>query len=140
MAVSFKNKHASYHIPLTPILRKWFSTTIDSEDFILGKISYTLLNDSDLHSINMEFLNHDTLTDIITFDYNKGNIVFGEIYISLDRVEENAILHSVHFEFELYRILIHGLLHLLGYKDKAPEDKKLMTRKEDYYLSLLPQK
>lgn len=140
MAVFFKNQHPSYQIPLSPPLRKWFLRTIEEEDYLLGKLSYTLLNDKELHQINLEFLNHDTLTDIITFDYNQGNIIFGEIYISLDRVAENASLHHVTFHEELHRILIHGLLHLLSYKDKDPEDKKLMTQKEDYYLSLLPQK
>jgi len=140
LAVSFKNKHTSYYIPLSSTFRQWFQRAIEEEDYILGKISYIFLNDSDLHKINLEFLNHDTLTDIITFDYNQGNMVFGEIYISLDRVAENASIHQVSFDEELHRIFIHGLLHLLSYNDKAVEDKKLMTQKEDYYLSLLPQK
>jgi len=106
---------------------------------MLGKLSYTFLNDQELHQINVDYLQHDTLTDIITFDYNQESIVFGEIYISLDRVSENAVLNKVSFDAELHRILIHGLLHLLSYKDKDAKDKILMTEKEDYYLSLLPQ-
>lgn len=140
MSISFKNKHDAYQIPIEPYLRKWFHNTIKEEAFVLGKLSYTFLNDNDLHQINLDFLHHDTLTDIITFDYNQDHIIFGEIYISLDRVSENANNHKVSFETELHRILIHGLLHLLSYKDKDPMDKKLMTEKEDYYLSLLPQK
>ena len=139
MSISFKNKHKSYQIPLNSVLRKWFKETIKEEGFILGKLSYTFLNDQELHQINVDYLQHDTLTDIITFDYNQESIVFGEIYISLDRVSENAVLNKVSFDAELHRILIHGLLHLLSYKDKDAKDKILMTEKEDYYLSLLPQ-
>jgi len=113
---------------------------MEEENYVLGKLSYTFLNDNDLHKINVEFLDHDTLTDIITFDYNRGNIIIGEIYMSVDRIEENAVKNEVSFEKEFNRILIHGLLHLMGYKDKEPEDKFLMTQKEDYYLSLQPQK
>lgn len=140
MALSVINKHPSFHIPLSPRLREWFQKTIEEEQHTLGKINFILLNDKELHQINLQYLAHDTFTDIITFDYNKGTIVFGEIYISLDRVKDNARMNDISFEEEFHRILIHGLLHLLSYKDKNPEDKKVMTQKEDYYLSLLPQK
>lgn len=140
MALSFSNKHPSFHIPLSPRLREWFHKTIEEEQHVLGKINFILLNDKELHQINLQYLAHDTFTDIITFDYNKGTILFGEIYISLDRVKDNARMNDISFEEEFHRILIHGLLHLLSYKDKNPEDKKVMTQKEDYYLSLLPQK
>ena len=88
--------------------------------------------------MNVQFLNHDTYTDIITFDYNQDNIIIGEIYISLDRVMENAKTSQVPYNQEVKRIIIHGILHLMAYKDKNPEDKKEMTSKEDYYLSLHP--
>ncbi len=90
-----------------------------------------------LHSINMEFLDHDTYTDIITFDYNLGKQVHGEIYISVDRVEENANTYQCAFKEELHRVMIHGVLHLCGFKDKTKEDKERMRSKETYYLSKL---
>ena len=136
MSLSFSNQHTSYHIPLSPRLREWFRKTIEEEQHTLGKVNVILLNDNELHQINLQYLAHDTLTDIITFDYNKETVVFGEIYISLDRVKDNARMNGISFEEEFHRILIHGLLHLLSYKDKNPEDKKVMTQKEDYYLSL----
>lgn len=117
----------------------WIQKAIQKEAFILGKLQYTFLNDEDLHKINVQYLNHDTFTDIITFDYGRGKYIFSEIYISLDRVEENAFKNQVDFKLELHRIFIHGLLHLLGYNDKSPNEKTIMTSKEDYYLSLLPQ-
>ncbi len=88
--------------------------------------------------MNVEFLDHDTLTDVITFDYNQGNIIIGEIYMSIDRIRENARDKNIDFLDEFHRIIIHGLLHLMGYKDKTTTDKLEMTSKEDYYLSLRP--
>lgn len=118
----------------------WLQKTIREEDFLLGKLHYTFLNDEDLHQINLDFLDHDTYTDIITFDYNQGKYIIGEIFISIDRVVENSKINKVVFQKELHRILVHGLLHLLGYKDKSLKEKSIMTSKEDYYLSLLPLK
>lgn len=139
MSISFLNNYPNKTIPLQKFIQLWLIQAIEEEQFLLGKLSYTFLSDQDLLNINLEFLDHDTYTDIITFDYNRGNIIIGEIYISLDRIEENAKKNQVDFKNEFYRILIHGLLHLLGYQDKDPVDKILMTQKEDYYLSLLPQ-
>ena len=140
MALFFQNKYPSKNIPIHKFTSSWLLKAIEEENYVLGKLSYTFLTDEDLHKINVEFLDHDTFTDIITFDYNRGNMIIGEIYMSLDRIEENAMKNEVTFDQEFDRILIHGLLHLLGYKDKDPADKILMTQKEDYYLSLQPQK
>lgn len=140
MAIIFQNKYPSKNIPIHRLTSSWLLKAIEEEDYVLGKLSYTFLNDDELHKINMEFLDHDTYTDIITFDYNRGNMIIGEIYMSIDRIEENSIKNKITFEQEFDRILIHGLLHLLAYKDKNPSDKILMTQKEDYYLSLHPQK
>ena len=140
MSLSFINKHPTFHISLTRELREWFLKAMEEERYRLGKLNFIFLTDQELLQINQVYLNHDTLTDIITFDYNKENMVFGEIYISLDRIQENARSNRIDFDLELHRILIHGLLHLLAYKDKNYEDKMLMTQKEDYYLSFLPQK
>ena len=90
-----------------------------------------------LHALqNIEFLNHDTLTDIISFDYTMGKLISGDIFISIDRVIENAKTFNTDFNDELNRVMIHGILHYCGYKDKTDEDKSLMRSKEDYYLSL----
>ena len=103
----------------------------------IGGITFVFCDDNYLHKINLEFLDHDTYTDIITFDYSVGNEVISEIYISVDRVSENAKKYSQTFENEMHRVMIHGVLHLCGYKDKLAEDKQIMRDKENHYLSLL---
>ena len=103
----------------------------------IGDIIFVFCDDNYLHKINLEFLDHDTYTDIITFDYSIGNEVISEIYISVDRVSENAKKYSQTFENEMHRVMIHGVLHLCGYKDKLAEDKQIMRDKENHYLSLL---
>ncbi|WP_216664183.1 rRNA maturation RNase YbeY [Lentimicrobium sp. S6] len=140
MALFFQNKYPNKNIPIHKLTSSWLLKAIEEENYVLGKLTYTFLTDVDLHKINVEFLDHDTFTDIITFDYNRGNMIIGEIYMSIDRIKENSVKNNVTFAQEFDRILIHGLLHLLGYKDKDPDDKILMTQKEDYYLSLQPQK
>lgn len=120
------------------LLRFWVISTAKNEGFSVGELSFIFCDDKYLHKINLEFLNHDTLTDIITFDYSSEDEIAGEIYISIDRVNENAKSFNQDTAQEIRRIIIHGVLHLLGYKDKSPEEKTQMTSKEDYYLSLLP--
>jgi len=114
----------------------WISESIISEKKRSGKINIVFCSDKRLHEINVDYLNHDTLTDVITFDYSEGKTISGDIFISVDRVEENHQSHQSSFINEVLRIIIHGVLHLCGYKDKTPEDKLLMTKKEDFYLSL----
>jgi len=138
LSLSFTNQHPSLNIPKSLELSMWLHNTAKNEGFEIGRLSYHFLNDDELHKMNVEFLNHDTYTDVITFDYNQDNIIIGEIYISLDRVSENSIITQNTYNQEVKRIIIHGFLHLLGYKDKSPNDKKEMTSKEDYYLSLHP--
>jgi len=139
LKISFENKHPHLDVSIDNSTSFWLQNTIHKEDFILGKLHYTFLTDDDLYKINIDFLNHDTYTDIITFDYNQGKYIVGEIFISLDRVKENADKNHVSLIHELHRIMVHGLLHLLGYNDKSLKEKSIMTSKEDYYLSLLPQ-
>lgn len=115
----------------------WIKNTIDTEGKITGDISFIFCSDDYLLEVNRKFLQHDYFTDIITFDYVDNNHISGDIFISVDRVKENAVMFSKTFENELYRILIHGILHLLGYKDKEIRDKVLMTEKEDFYLNML---
>jgi rRNA maturation RNase YbeY len=124
-------------LPNHPFPKTWLQDVAISENYKIAKLHYSFLCDEELLLINQQFLKHDTYTDVITFDYNQGELVIGEIYISLDRIRENALLLQKTFDHEFYRILVHGLLHLLGYKDKNPKDKQQMTSKEDYYLSLL---
>ena len=103
----------------------------------IGDIIFVFCDDNYLHKINLEFLDHDTYTDIITFDYSIGNEIVSEIYVSVDRVSENAKKYKQTFENEIHRVMVHGVLHLCGYKDKLAEDKQIMRDKENHYLSLL---
>lgn len=116
-------------------ISEWISKAINSENCKEGELNYIFCSDDYLHKINVDFLNHDTLTDIISFDYSVGKELHGDIYISVERVEDNAQDFDVSFEDELARVMIHGILHYCGYKDKSDEDAKLMRTKEDYYLS-----
>ena len=115
----------------------WIENCASSESKIAGELSFVFCDDEYLHKINLEYLNHDTYTDIITFDYTEGNIIAGDIFISIERVKENAIKFNTPFDNELSRVLIHGTLHLMGYKDKTTEEQTLMRSKEDFYLNLL---
>lgn len=115
-------------------IKIWLTNVIESEGNQLGELTYVFCDDAYLLKINKEFLHHDTLTDIITFDNNLGKEVNGEIYISTERVEENAVFFEVTFLEELARVLVHGVLHLCGYSDKSDLDKKQMREKEDLYL------
>jgi len=108
--------------------------TILAEKKTLEEISYVFCSDNYLLKINQNHLNHDTYTDIITFDYSEGNLISSEIYISIDRVKENAKTHSAAILDELHRVIIHGVLHLCGYKDKTTKEAEAMRRKEDLYL------
>jgi probable rRNA maturation factor len=115
----------------------WIVNTILSENCKEGEINYIFCDDMYLHKLNVEFLEHDTLTDIISFDYSLGKELHGDIYISMDRVADNAKDFGVDRSEELQRVMIHGVLHYCGFKDKTEEDAKLMREKEDYYLSVL---
>ena len=109
----------------------WITNVITSESYVLGEINYTFCNDEFLHNINVEYLNHDTLTDIITFDNSVGFTLYSDIVISIERVIDNANDFNVSFEEELKRVIIHGILHLCGYKDKSHNDSILMRNKEN---------
>lgn len=114
----------------------WIEHIVESEDFYLGDISYIFCTDDFLHEINVKYLDHDTLTDIISFDYTEGSIISGDIFLSIDRVRENALEFGVDFDTELLRVMAHGVLHYCGYKDKTKEESDLMRRKEDEKMSL----
>lgn len=112
-------------------LRRWISDVILSEGFEVGEITYVFCSDDYLHKLNMKFLNHDTLTDIISFDYCLGKQINGEIFISIDRVAENASEFQVDFNTELHRVMIHGILHYCGYNDTTEDEVAEMRRMED---------
>lgn len=118
-------------------IRKWVANAIESEGKILGDVNYIYCSDEYLLELNRSSLNHDYYTDIITFDYVEGLIISGDLFISVDRVKENAKDHKVSFEDELHRVMIHGIMHLCGYGDKSPKEAKMMREKEDYYLNLI---
>ena len=117
-------------------LKDWILNIINSEGREEGDIIYIFCDDKYLHKLNIEFLNHDTLTDIISFDDSMGNLLNGDIYISTERVHENALEFNEDFETELKRVIIHGILHYCGYKDKSEEDAALMRKKESEKIKL----
>jgi probable rRNA maturation factor len=118
------------------VIKKVINRIVSDAGMKGGKVDVIMTNDKKLYEINSEFLGHDYYTDIITFNYNEGKTINGEIYISVDRVKENAIKYSVSFNSELKRIIFHGFLHLCGYNDKTKEQKKKMTELEEVYLAL----
>ena len=117
------------------VYKKWIERVISSEGKRLGEISYIFCDDDYLLDINQRFLSHDTYTDIISFDDSIGNLLNGDIYISTERVRENALEFNEDFETELKRVLVHGILHYCGYKDKSDEDAMLMREKESEKIS-----
>ena len=138
--ISFDSNYDGFHLENKSIFQSWLKDVIINEDKIPGDIHYIFLSDSGLLKINKQFLNHHDFTDIITFPLSESKkIIRGEIYISLDRVKENASLIKVDLYREIARVLVHGVLHLLGYNDHSEEEKYEMRSKEDYYLNLLPQ-
>lgn len=118
-------------------LTDWISNVISSEGYKVEEINYIFCDDEYLFKLNVEFLNHDTLTDIISFDYSIGKIIQGDIFISIERVRDNANDFNVSFIDELHRVMVHGVLHYCGYKDKTATDEKAMRDRENHYLKQL---
>ncbi len=114
----------------------WIEAILESEGFIEGEINYIFCTDDYLHKINVDYLDHDTYTDIISFDYTEGKIISGDIFISIDRVKENALELDVLFSEELLRVMSHGILHYCGYLDKSEAEELLMRSKEDEKIKL----
>ncbi len=121
-------------------MREWIFKSIFSEDKRVGKLNIILCNDVFLHRMNLEYLNHDTFTDIITFDYTEGDTISGELFISIPRIKENAKKYSKTLFEELHRVIIHGILHLCGYGDQTELEKEIMSSKENIYLAERPGK
>ncbi|SFE52466.1 rRNA maturation RNase YbeY [Flavobacterium xueshanense] len=114
----------------------WLGNVITSENKKEGEINYIFCDDEYLHKINVEYLDHDTLTDIISFDYSMGNELHGDIFVSVERVKDNAADFNVSFQEELKRVLVHGIMHYCGYKDKGEVEELLMRSKEDEKIAM----
>lgn len=125
------NYESDFELQNEEKIANWMELIIDSEGKELGEISYIFCDDDYLHNINVTYLDHDTLTDIISFDYTEGDLISGDIFISIERVRDNAQDFGVTFEEELLRVLSHGILHYCGYKDKTDADAALMRSKEE---------
>ncbi|NVO18607.1 MAG: rRNA maturation RNase YbeY [Bacteroidetes bacterium] len=136
--IQFSNQEIRYTLKNKLKVREWVKSIFTGEQKKMGDLSYIFCSDDYLHALNVQYLKHDTLTDIITFDYNEAEKVCGDIFISLERVKENAAKYSRSMDEELGRVMAHGALHLLGYKDKSPADKNKMREKENQYLVSYP--
>ena len=132
--ISF-NYETDFSLDNEEALAAWISSVIVAEGCTEDEINYVFCDDAYLHQLNVEFLQHDTLTDIISFDYSIGKKLQGDIFISIERVRENAAEYNVDFDEELKRVMVHGVLHYCGYKDKSDEEEKLMREKENHYLN-----
>jgi probable rRNA maturation factor len=133
--IYFFNEESSFKLKSLSQTRNWIKEAIESENYTLKSINFIFCSDNYLLKINQQYLNHDTYTDIITFDNSEiHNQIESDIFISIERVKENSKAYKTTLNTELHRIMIHGILHLLGYKDKSTKDKELMTAKENEYL------
>jgi rRNA maturation RNase YbeY len=130
------NYETDFQLDNEVIHKQWISAIVGSEGKEEGEINYIFCDDLYLLKLNVDYLDHDTLTDIISFDYSEGNFLQGDIFISVERVKENATEFSVTFEEELKRVLAHGILHYCGYKDKSPEDEVVMRQKEEEKINM----
>lgn len=135
-AINFFEEDISFKLKNKTQLKRWITDTILAEGYRLKELNYIFCSDKYLLQINQQYLNHDTLTDIVTFDNSeKPGFITGDIFISIERIQENAMKFKVSATDELHRVIIHGALHLLGYKDKTKTAKAEMTQKEDFYLT-----
>ena len=135
--IEFHSEDIEFSLSNPEQVADWIASVIEQHDFELAGLTYIFCSDDYLHQINVEYLDHDTLTDIITFDNaDEEGTVEGDIFVSIDRVHDNAQTLGIPFEDELHRVLIHGVLHLLGFKDKTDEQEALMRKQEDSCLSL----
>jgi rRNA maturation RNase YbeY len=134
--IEFFKEEVDFVLTHAEQLEEWIAATILAEGKMMGDITFIYCQDDYLLKVNQEHLKHDFYTDIITFDYTENDLISGDLFISIDRVKENAEELRIPFEHELHRVMIHGVLHLLGYKDKTKKHKTEMTAKEDFYLTL----
>lgn len=125
------NYESDFQLDDEAVFTDWISRVVESEHKELGELSYIFCDDAYLLELNKQYLDHDTLTDIISFDYTEGDVISGDIFISIERVIDNANDLNISFTEELKRVIIHGVLHYCGYKDKSDKDEVLMRQKED---------
>jgi len=137
-SINFFTEDTNYTLKNKKAIKAWVASAITAEGYVLQELNFILCSDPYLLQINQDYLQHDTYTDVITFDNSDTpQTIVGDIFISIDRIKENALTYQHPVAEELCRVIIHGTLHLLGYKDKTKAAKKLMTEKEDLYLSQL---
>ena len=134
--ISYFNEDIDFRFKGKALNNRWLRMVAGSEVKRVGDISIIFCSDNYILDVNMRYLQHDYFTDIITFDYCEGDRLSGDLFISIDSVRENALFYGAEFEDELNRVMVHGLLHLIGYDDHTDEEQKVMRTKEDYYLSL----
>jgi len=131
------NYETSFQLKEENLLENWIEKVVSENGFEIGEINYIFCDDAYLHKLNVEFLQHDTLTDIISFDNSLGKLISGDIFISVERVEENAADFKVSAEEEMHRVMIHGVLHYMGFKDKSDVEKSEMRNAENAALSII---
>lgn len=135
--ITFFSEEIDFHLMDSEKIQNWIRHTVEQENQKIEAINYIFCTDEYLHKINVEYLSHDYYTDIITFDNSEEDgLIEGDIFISIERVEDNAHANSVLLLEELRRVIIHGVLHLIGYNDKTDSEQEVMTQKENAYLSL----
>lgn len=138
MAIIFHEKEVSAGLKSKNLLKKWLNDVIGLENARTGKINIVFTTDSQLLELNKKYLSRDYLTDILAFEYSDSQTVDGDLFISVERVKENSDNFHVSFKNELKRVIVHGILHLLGYRDSTEKEKSLMTQMEDHYLLISP--
>lgn len=135
--IEYHTEEIEFELPDTEKVSNWILSIVSNESKILSSVNFIFCSDQYLHSINVEYLDHDTFTDIVTFQYSKHPYIEGDLFISIDRIKENANTFHVPFLKELHRVMIHGILHICGYGDKSAEEKDLMRKKENESLAIL---
>ena len=139
-SISFHNVGVNTKTPSKRLLKAWIKEFVSNHGKKVGELAFVFCSDEKILEVNQNFLQHDYYTDIITFDYCEADFVSGDIFISVERVQENATSHNIEYNEELLRVLAHGVLHLIGFQDKSPQKKKEMTQNEDLCISLFSTK
>jgi rRNA maturation RNase YbeY len=137
MAITFHAEQIDFTLAGRPVLKAWFRQVAEAEGKTIGNIACIFCSDEYLLALNKSYLMHDYYTDVITFDYSAGNIIAGDIFISVDSVRVNAAEYGVSFHNELCRVMVHGVLHLCGYHDSTKAERSVMEAKENFYLNIL---
>ena len=137
MPIKFFNEDTNFQLKKRIKLKKWINSVIQDEGFVQGDLNFIFTSDKYLLSINKEYLSHNYYTDIVTFNYCEEPYINGDIFISVDTIKNNSTRFTVTFLEELHRVMIHGILHLIGYDDQSDEEKEAMRQKENYYLERL---